>query len=78
MHSHRLGVGRAFGLSPVAFAVLVLQAGTPVAVTSYLLAEKCNAEAAKVAKVERYLAYSEKCGRLDTAPVDPPPHTEGT
>ncbi len=45
------GVGRAFGLSPVAFAVLVLQAGTPVAVTSYLLAEKCNVEAAKVASL---------------------------
>ncbi|NNF24404.1 MAG: AEC family transporter [Rhodobacteraceae bacterium] len=34
------GVGRYFGLNQVAFAVLVLQVTTPVAVTSYLLAEK--------------------------------------
>ena len=33
------GVGRLFHLSPVAFGVLVLQVSTPVAVTSYLLAE---------------------------------------
>lgn len=45
------GVGRAFGLPPMALAVLVLQVGTPVAVTSYLLAEKYNADAAKVASL---------------------------
>lgn len=33
-------VGRWFDLGPVAFAVLVLQLATPVAVTSYLIAEK--------------------------------------
>lgn len=42
-------VGRAFGLSPTALAVLVLQVATPVAVTSYLLAEKYSADAEKVA-----------------------------
>lgn len=33
-------VGRWFGLGPVPFAVLVLQLATPVAVTSYLIAQK--------------------------------------
>ncbi|MCX7646374.1 MAG: AEC family transporter [Rhodobacteraceae bacterium] len=33
-------VGRWFGLPPVPFAVLVLQLATPVAVTSYLIAQK--------------------------------------
>ena len=42
-------VGRAFALPPVAFAVLVLQVATPVAVTSYLLAEKYGADADEVA-----------------------------
>ncbi len=36
-------VGRAFDLPPVAFAVLVVQFATPVAVSSYLLAEKYRA-----------------------------------
>lgn len=43
------GIGRAFHLPPTAFAVLVLQVATPVAVTSYLLAEKYHADAAAVA-----------------------------
>ena len=38
-----------FGLDPTAFGVLVLQIATPVAVTSYLLAEKYGAEAEAVA-----------------------------
>lgn len=42
-------VGLWFGLSPVPFAVLVLQISTPVAVTSYLLAEKYQADAESVA-----------------------------
>ena len=42
-------VGRWFELPPVAFAVLVLQVATPVAVTSYLLAEKYGADADAVA-----------------------------
>ncbi|WP_050931909.1 AEC family transporter [Aestuariivita boseongensis] len=42
-------VGRFFELDPVAFAVLVLQVATPVAVTSYLLAEKYGADADAVA-----------------------------
>ena len=42
-------VGHWFDLSPVEFAVLVLQAATPVAVTSYLLAEKYGADADAVA-----------------------------
>ena len=41
--------GRWFGLGPVPFAVLVLQVATPVAVTSYLLAEKYGADADAVA-----------------------------
>jgi hypothetical protein len=42
-------VGRWFELPPVAFAVLVLQVSTPVAVTSYLLATKYGADADAVA-----------------------------
>ena len=42
-------VGRLFALPPTAFAVLVLQVATPVAVTSYLLAEKYGADADAVA-----------------------------
>ena len=42
-------VGHAFGLEPVAFGVLVLQIATPVAVTSYLLAEKYGADSQDVA-----------------------------
>lgn len=42
-------VGRVFDLDDVAFAVLVLQVATPVAVTSYLLAEKYGADAQSVA-----------------------------
>ncbi|KKL47368.1 hypothetical protein LCGC14_2336230 [marine sediment metagenome] len=45
------GVGRWFDLPPVAFAVLVLQVSTPVAVTSYLLAEKYGADADAVASL---------------------------
>ncbi|RVT82132.1 AEC family transporter [Rhodobacteraceae bacterium CCMM004] len=43
------GVGRWLELPPVAFAVLVVQVSTPVAVTSYLLAEKYGADADAVA-----------------------------
>lgn len=43
------GVGRWFDLAPVPFAVLVLQLSTPVAVTSYLIAEKYAADADAVA-----------------------------
>ena len=42
-------VGTQFQLDPIAFAVLVLQVATPVAVTSYLLAEKYGADAEAVA-----------------------------
>lgn len=42
-------IGRAFGLPPVALSVLVLQLGTPVAVTSYLLAEKYGSDGPAVA-----------------------------
>jgi len=38
------GVGTAFGLAPVALAILVIQLATPVAVTSYMLAEKYGAD----------------------------------
>ncbi|MFK5997620.1 MAG: AEC family transporter [Rhodobacterales bacterium] len=41
--------GLYFHLEPVALAVLVMQVGTPVAVTSYLLAEKYGADAGDVA-----------------------------
>jgi predicted permease len=44
-------VGRWFQLPDVAFAVLALQVATPVAVTSYLLAEKYGAEADEVASL---------------------------
>ena len=43
------GAATAFGLEPVAAAVLIVQVATPVAVTSYLLAEKYGAEAQPVA-----------------------------
>ncbi|PCJ08738.1 MAG: transporter [Rhodobacteraceae bacterium] len=43
------GLALFFGLDQVAFGVLVLQLATPVAVTSYLLAEKFNADAEAVA-----------------------------
>ncbi|WP_040609402.1 AEC family transporter [Pseudooceanicola batsensis] len=43
------GVGRLFSLGDTAFAVLVLQVATPVAVTSYLLAEKYGADSQAVA-----------------------------
>ncbi|MDD9717207.1 AEC family transporter [Dinoroseobacter sp. PD6] len=42
-------IGRAFALEPVAFGVLVLQVSTPVAVTSYLMAQKYRADADAVA-----------------------------
>ena len=42
-------VGRLFVLDDTAFAVLVLQVATPVAVTSYLLAEKYGADSQAVA-----------------------------
>lgn len=44
-----VGAGYAFGLDPIAFGVLVLQLATPVAVTSYLLAERYRADANAVA-----------------------------
>lgn len=44
-----LGSARLFGLDPIASAVLIVQISTPVAVTSYLLAEKYGAEAQPVA-----------------------------
>jgi predicted permease len=44
-----VAVGRYFALDPVAFAVLVVQVSTPVAVTSYMLAEKYGADADAVA-----------------------------
>jgi predicted permease len=43
------GAGRYFELNGVAFGVLVLQVATPVAVTSYMLAEKYGADANAVA-----------------------------
>lgn len=43
------GIGRWFGLDDIAFAVLVLQCATPVAVTSYLIAEKYEADSETVA-----------------------------
>ena len=43
------GVGTALGLSGVPLAVLILQVATPVAVTSYLLAEKYRADPDAVA-----------------------------
>ena len=44
-----VAVGRFFALDPIAFAVLVVQVSTPVAVTSYMLAEKYGADADAVA-----------------------------
>ena len=44
-----VAAGRAFDLDPVAFGVLVLQMATPVAVTSYLLAERYGADPDAVA-----------------------------
>lgn len=44
-----VGAGIAFGLEPVAFGALVLQLATPVAVTSYLLAERYKVDADAVA-----------------------------
>ncbi len=44
-----IAVGRAFGLDDISFGVLVLQLVTPVAVTSFLLAEKYHADADAVA-----------------------------
>lgn len=44
-----VAAGLAFGLSGVAFAVLVLQLITPVAVTNYLLAERFGADSSAVA-----------------------------
>ena len=41
--------GYALGLNPTALAVLILQVSTPVAVTSYMLAEKYGADADAVA-----------------------------
>lgn len=43
------GVGLAFDLAPVPLAVLVLQIATPIAVTSFMLAEKYGADAERVA-----------------------------
>lgn len=43
------GVGLAFGLTGVAFGVLVLQTATPVGVSAYLLAEKYGADSNAVA-----------------------------
>lgn len=43
------GVGTWFALPPIAFAVLVVQITIPVAVTSYMLAEKYGADADAVA-----------------------------
>lgn len=43
------GTGLGFGLEGPALAVLVLQIATPVAVTSYMMAEKYGAEAGEVA-----------------------------
>ena len=43
------GIGWMFGLGPTAMGVLVLELATPVAVTSYLLAEKYGADAESVA-----------------------------
>jgi len=42
-------IGKWLGLEPVALAVLIVQVATPVAVTSYLLAQKYGANADEVA-----------------------------
>ena len=44
-----VAVGIFFALPPIALGVLILQVSTPVAVTSYMLAEKYNADADQVA-----------------------------
>lgn len=44
-----LGAGLLLGLPPVALAVLILQVTTPVAVTSYMMAEKYGADSDAVA-----------------------------
>jgi predicted permease len=44
-----IAAGWSFGLEPVAFAILVLQMATPVGVSSYLLAERFEADADAVA-----------------------------
>jgi len=44
-----VAAGLWFGLEPVAFGVLILQLATPVAVTSYMLAEKYGADSDSVA-----------------------------
>jgi predicted permease len=44
-----VAAGWVFGLEPVAFAVIVLQMATPVGVSSYLLAERFNADSDAVA-----------------------------
>ena len=46
-----IGVGLYFELSNTALAVLILQLATPVAVTSYLLAEKFGADSETVAEM---------------------------
>lgn len=46
-----LGVGLAFGLPAIALGPLVMQVATPVAVTSYMLAEKYKADADEVASL---------------------------
>ncbi len=43
------GIGLLFALPPIALAVLVIQVSTPVAVTSYMLAAKYEADADQVA-----------------------------
>lgn len=45
-----VGAAWLFGLSGIAFGVFILQAMTPVAVTSYLLAERFDAGGAEVAR----------------------------
>ena len=49
--SMAFSIGQFFELAPIALAVLVLQVSTPVAVTSYLLAEKYGVEAGEVASL---------------------------
>ncbi len=46
-----LGVGLAFGLPAIALGPLVMQVATPVAVTSYMIAEKYKADSAEVASL---------------------------
>lgn len=47
--SASVAIGMFFKLPPVALGVLIVQVSTPVAVTSYMLAEKYNADADQVA-----------------------------